>query len=225
VKRLAACNLTPGRRVLPVKIFLYSLMLTDNHIAAISALCGKEPYDTEVSLIENAADVVTEGPDGWVDDVRDSIRAVGYRLKLVDLREHLEKPDGLEPTLSSSDVIWIGGGNMYYLRWLLMRTAADRLITEVVRKGTVYCGWSAGACVAGPTLVDGERMDDATRAREVVYEGLNLVDFVVIPHIDNDHFAEASYEWNNKLISRGIQTIPLKDDQGIVVSGKTIRII
>ena len=50
------------------------------------------------------------------------------------------------------DAIWISGGNGYYLRWILKETGTDTFIRELLKKGVVYSGWSAGACIAGPTL-------------------------------------------------------------------------
>ena len=58
----------------------------------------------------------------------------------------------LTSKLSSKDALWHGGGNTFYLRWILSNTGADEVITKLVRHGLVYGGGSAGAIVAGPTL-------------------------------------------------------------------------
>lgn len=208
-----------------MKIFLYSLNLTKEHVKAIVDLCKKDQGEISVALIENAADVITEGPDGWLVEIRDSIKKLGFKVSLVDLRQFIGNERLLEEQIRSSDIIWIGGGNMYYLRYILHKTRADRIITQLINAGKVYCGWSAGGCVAGPTLLDGEIMDDVTQAEEKLYAGLNLVDFVMVPHIDNDLFAENAKKWNQKLRDRGFVTIPLKDDQGIVINGENISII
>jgi len=208
-----------------MKLFLYSLMLLGKHIDAIKELCGKEPHDLSVALIENAADVVTEGPDGWVEEIRNSLKLVGFKITLIDLREYFEKLQDLEKVIKNSDVIWIGGGNMFYLRWILRETKADIFIAEMIRSGKIYCGWSAGACVAGPTLLDGEKIDDITQAKKVIYEGMNLVDFVMIPHMDSAYFSESAKEWNARLKSRGVKTIPLNDNQGIKIDDQKIEII
>ena len=67
-------------------------------------------------------------------------------------------------------------------------SGADKIITELVKQGKVYSGASAAAVVAGPTLRHFDALDDPNEAREVIWEGLHLVDFVVIPHVDNEAF-------------------------------------
>jgi len=68
----------------------------------------------------------------------------------VDLRNWRNKREALREKLASKDVIWLGGGNTYYLRWILKETGADDIIINLVQQGKVYAGWSAGAMVAGP---------------------------------------------------------------------------
>jgi dipeptidase E len=208
-----------------MKAFLYSMNLTSVHVTEIEKLCHKSASSIRVALIENAADVVTEGPEGWVEEIRESIMSHGFDVKLIDLREHLSQELMLKKLLSSADVIWIGGGNMYYLRSLLKKSRADLLIQELVSSGTVFCGWSAGGCVAGPTLLYGDEMDDTSKAEELVYPGLMLVDFVMIPHIDNDYFSESAKKWESSLKENGFSTLPLKDMQGVSVNNKSTRII
>jgi dipeptidase E len=208
-----------------LKIFLYSLQLLEHHVTALIELCGKQPSQTRVSLIDNAADVITDGPDGWVVEIRNSIRNLGFNVNVVDLREFIHRPNELETILSASDLLWVGGGNMYYLRWLLREVNADAIIKRLVENGAVYCGWSAGACVVGPTLLEGEKMDDITQAKEVIYEGLQLVDFVMVPHIDSELFSHNAQDWERRLKQRGFKTIPLKDDQAILINEDTLRIL
>jgi dipeptidase E len=199
--------------------------LTADHVTEIEKLCNKSANSIRVALIENAADVVTEGPEGWVEEIRESIISHGFHVNLIDLREHISQESILKNLLSTADVIWIGGGNMYYLRSLLKKSRADLLIQELVNSGTVFCGWSAGGCVAGPTLLYGEEMDDTSKAEELVYPGLLLVDFVVIPHIDNDYFSESAKKWDSTLRENGYSTLPLKDMQGVSVNNKSTKII
>ena len=57
----------------------------------------------------------------------------------------------------------------------------------------VYAGYSAGAVVAGPTLKGIELVDpidewpDDYPNKEVLWEGLGLIDFVIAPHYKSDH--------------------------------------
>jgi dipeptidase E len=65
----------------------------------------------------------------------------------------------------------------------MKETGVEDIIKTFVRKGIVYSGWSAGACIVGPTLRFAETMDDPSQVPEVIYDGINIIDKVVIPHI------------------------------------------
>jgi len=197
----------------------------EKQINVLKGLLGKSKNTITVGLIENAADVVTEGPEGWLEEIRNSIIEYGFQLHLIDLRKFVNDEMSLSEIMKSVDIIWVGGGNMYYLRYLLQITKADKIIKKLVTSGKVYCGWSAGGCVVGPTLLDGENMDDISKAPELIYDGINLVDFVMIPHIDNEYFSNQAKEWSKKLEGRKIKTVQLMDNQAIVVEDNSIRII
>ena len=52
-------------------------------------------------------------------------------------------------------------GNTFVLRAQLARSGADRVIEMLVRSGVVaYAGYSAGACLATPTLIGLDASDD-----------------------------------------------------------------
>ena len=64
----------------------------------------------------------------------------------------------------SSFLIWVNGGNVFLLRRAMQQSGLDNVIIE--RKsddGFVYSGYSAGACVVGPTL-RGAHGDQLTRS-------------------------------------------------------------
>src|SRR5690606_6659047 len=113
----------------------------------------------------------------------------------------------------------------YYLRWLMRETGADEIITGLVRHGKVYAGWSAGACIAGPTLKYLERFDDPKDAPEMTYNGLGLTDAVILPHVDMDDFAEGMQQANQQLQQEGYHTVPLREDQALLVDGDTQTLI
>lgn len=208
-----------------MKLVLYSLNFTNAISNALNELVGKNSKEIKIALIENAADLDQEAPTGWVEEIRTTMIEKGYQIKLVDLRRWLDTKVGLETEFEEIDAIWIGGGNGYYLRWILKETGTDTLIRELLKKGVVYSGWSAGACIAGPTLKYAETMDDPSQVPELIYDGLNLIDKVIIPHTDNEMFAERAWAWSEQLNKEGFKTVPLKDSQALVINGALERIL
>lgn len=207
------------------KLFLYSLAVSAEQHRALAALVGRERREITVTLIENAADVIPNS-DGWVQGIRQGLQHEGYQVEPLDLRNWQNRREALREQLMSRDIVWVGGGHTYYLRWILRATGADDLIKECVGLGKVYAGWSAGAIVAGPTTRYFEAMgDDPAEAPEVVLDGLSLTQSVVVPHIDNADFMDGATEADRQLRRDGFDTVPLRDTQVLVVDGDERRIL
>ena len=207
-----------------MKLFLSSLAISDSQSVELAKLVGKPPKDIKLALIENAADTY-DGSRAWVDSNRAAIQSHNFDVEIVDIRQYKGKLPELKEKLATKDVIWFGGGNTYYLRWLLKDTGVGELVTELVKQGLVYGGGSAGAIIAGPTLKHFEAADDPKEAPEVIYGGLGFTDSVVVPHMDNAKFAAIIHGINNKLKADGYKTVPLGDAQALVVANGGQKVI
>lgn len=202
------------------KLFLYSLSVSREQCVELTRLVGKEPGEIKIAVIENAADIIPNSKD-WLAGFRDMLGVNGYRLELVDLRQWMHKPVLLLEKLTCKDVIWLGGGHTYYLRWILKETGADNIIKDLVSVGKVYAGWSAGSIMAGPTTRYFDAMgDNPEDAPGYVTEGLHLTNTVIVPHLDNADFKEGVQETNRQLLGAGYKTYTLKDDEVYIVEAE-----
>jgi dipeptidase E len=207
-----------------MKLLLYSdYKLSPDQLDVLIELVGKDPQDITIASITNPVDVYED--TDWVKESVGSLEVKGSKAENVDLRQYQGKPDGLREKLASYDVIWISGGHTYYLRWLLRETGADQIIIDLVRDGKVYAGWSAGACVAGTSIHHFEFSDDPKDTPAMIYEGLGLIDGVILPHMNTDDFVAGMTEANKKFIQEGYTTYPLDDGQAVVVNGDELKVI
>jgi dipeptidase E len=156
---------------------------------------------------------------------REMIQSHAFTVEIIDLKQYRDDPDKLKAKLFSADVIWCGGGNTYYLRWLLKETGADKIISEHVKQGKVYGGGSAGAIVAGPTLKHFDAADDTDAVPELIMDGLHFTDSVIVPHMDNAKFASIIHGINDKLKADGYKTVPLGDAQALIIDGESQRVV
>lgn len=208
-----------------MKLFLYSsYLLADAHLRALEALTGKDPAAIRFAVIANAVDVFEEA-EAWIDSSLDALRVHGAQVDNIDLRVWRDDREGLRQTLSDYDIIWVNGGHTFYLRWMLQVSGADAIISALVQAGTVYAGWSAGAIVAGPTLHYFELFDDLKDAPEVIWDGLAMTDLVVLPHMDLPDFADGMREIDQQLQRDGFRTVPLREDQALVIDSDTWQVI
>jgi dipeptidase E len=79
-------------------------------------------------------------------------------------------------------------------RYALAESGADALLVDLLRDDAlVYGGYSAGPCVLGPSLrglelVDEPEAVEATYGAKPVWEGLGVLNFAIVPHVDSpDH--------------------------------------
>jgi dipeptidase E len=211
-----------------MRLFLSSQAISAEQATAFKDLVAKPDSAGPISfaLIENAGDVYEEDKKEWMHINCREIMSHNFDVTHVDLREYVNKKDQLHKDLAGYDVIWLGGGNTYYLRWLLKETGADVVIRNLVKSGTVYGGGSAGAVVAGPTLDNFQDADDPQKAPELILEGLRLSEYVVVPHWQNEKFASVMKHAQSQLAKQGFQTVPITDEQAvIIVDDATPRII
>ena len=206
-----------------MRLLLTSFATSIEHDALIAGLIGKAPSETRVAYIENAHDVYDD--EEALEHGRTDLRSKGYDVALVDLRRWRADRTGLREALTGKDLFVLAGGNPFYLRWLMRVTGADEIITELVRRGTLYVGASAAAVVAGPTLRFFDNQDDPSEAEEVVWEGLGLTQTVVVPHVDNEHFGAGCREAGEQLARAGYATQPITDAQALLIIDGEQRVV
>ena len=94
--------------------------------------------------------------------------------------------------LSEAKTVFISGGNTFYLLQELKRKNLTSYLKERIENGLLYIGESAGSVIAAPDIEYASVIDDETVATELDdYAGLNLVDFYIVPHFEEEPFVES----------------------------------
>lgn len=208
-----------------MKLLLTSNGFTNQAIAdAFFALVGKKPEDTALVFIPTASNVEM-GDKSWLIDDLINIKKQNFQsVAIVDISA---VPENIwRPQLEAADVLFFEGGNSYHLmRWIndsgLIKLLLDMLETKV------YMGLSAGSMVVAPDLdlrllrtIYGEEAEKDSMA------GLGLVDFYVLPHLNNPHFAariEANLKDAMKKIMR--KTYVLDDQSALQVVDGNVEVV
>jgi dipeptidase E len=189
----------------------------------LEELLGKQLQGTSVALISNAKDYYTKrARDFTVDDLVKYMEQLGLKVDLVDLRD-CSDADSVKQKLAGHDLIWAMGGNTYMLRYEMQRSGFDQIIKELLETGVVYGGDSAGALVAGQSIAGVESADEPEFAEEYIADGLNLIPYVVLPHIDNPEFTDVLPIFKKKHQDKDI--IELKDSQAVVFEDNDHRTV
>ena len=142
-----------------------------------------------VVFIETAAEI-EDGDKQWLEDDYNSWVSVG--LDITRYTVSGKTIDELEQDLSNFDILYVSGGNTFYLLQEMQKSGADKVIVKLVQAGKHYVGTSAGSVVAGPDISIIRNLDDESAAPELQdYNGLALTDTVVLPHWGSVHFKES----------------------------------
>ena len=115
----------------------------------------------------------------------------GYEVENFDVSIFSEEI--AKEKLSQAKIAFISGGNTFYLLQELKRKNLTSYLKERIENGLLYIGESAGSVIAAPDIEYASIVDDKTLATELNdYTGLNLVDFYIVPHFEEEPFVESS---------------------------------
>lgn len=204
-----------------MKLYLSSKFIPSPDKLAI--LVGKPLDAISVALIPNANDFFSEHARNYlVNDYMAYLKQLGLNVEIVDLRDYSDD-SALKQKLANYDLIWAMGGNTFNLRYEMKRSGFEKIIRDLLDEGIAYGGDSAGAIVAGISIAGVELADKPEFAKEVVNDGLNLVPFFFLPHIDSPGYAHVVPVF--KGLHQNGSIIELKDSQAVIFDGDSHRII
>jgi dipeptidase E len=159
--------------------------------------------------------------------VRDVSR-LGIEVEMLDLQDYFATGTDLRSRLDTLGGVWVPGGNSFVLRQAMRLSGFDTLVAGMVETDFVYSGYSAGACVLAPTLNGLQDVDDATVTPypgvDVVWEGLAILDYLILPHFRSDHSESADID--KAVAFCKAQAIPyktLRDGEVIVIEDPANR--
>lgn len=146
------------------------------------------------------------------------IRSGGYHGRLVDFgfsRENIRVFDYFSPVdfdaAADIDAVYISGGNTFGTLKRIRESGADRLIIDLVKKGAVYIGGSAGAHIACSSVAHTAKYDSDTVGL-TDHTGLGLFDGILICHYTDERRADYA-----ELLEREKCVIRLRDEDCIVI--------
>jgi dipeptidase E len=199
-----------------MKLYLASVRIPSP--SDLAALLGKPLSTVSVALIPNSKDCFVERARSYlINDFLTYMEQLGLSVEVVDLRNYSDT-EILKQKLASFELIWAMGGNTFSLRYEMKKSGFETIIKRLLDEGIVYGGDSAGALVAGRSIAGIELADKPQFAEEVIEEGLNLIPFFVLPHVDSPGYARVVPVFKD-LHQNGDSIIELKDSQAFVFDG------
>jgi dipeptidase E len=185
---------------------------------AFLELLGKPVDQVSVAVIPTASK--NEKDKAWFEKDIEDLKSTGVAsVEMVDISE-LSKQEWL-PKLESSDVIFVEGGDVYFLRdWAVKSGLADELPRLLQSK--LYVGVSAGTRLLNPDISVAALYYDPDKNPD----GLGLVDFCVIPHMNSERFSDRTPEAiEPKLKDFRYTTYLIDDNTAIKIEGSLMAFV
>jgi dipeptidase E len=213
-----------------MRLYLSSYRFGDR-VDLLLAMVGQ---GAKVGVIANALDAIPVASRAdYARNVYDPVAALhahGFDARSLDLRGYFGRPAALEAELAGFDLIWATGGNAFLLRRAMRQSGFDALIGKFLAADRLaYGGESAGAVVACPNLKGIELMDDPNQLAvgydaSIVWEGLDLLPFHLVPHYDSAHpETEAAEKVTVFMLDQAMAYRTMRDGDVLIRDSQGIR--
>lgn len=162
----------------------------------------------------------------WVQEDRDGLNNNGFIT--FDYTITGKTSEQIKNDLSGIDVIYISGGNEFYLKEKGSGNNFADYVKELVNSGVIYIGTSAGSIIAGTSMAELQNPKDlSTLKNPVDTTGFGLVPYTIVPHWGSINFRSRwlSEETFNYMFSGNTPLVTLNNYQYIEVIGDESRII
>lgn len=202
-----------------MKLFLTSSCISENLRTPFLESFGKNPSTSKCYFIPTASD-----PDEskfYTCKSMDDLVQLGFNPIWYSLQ--FKTTELIKQELADADIVWIGGGNTFYLLEVARKVGFLEVITDLVKnKGVVYGGISAGTLLASPNIESAgwEPYGDPNDVHITDLSALNFVNFTSIVHYSDEY---KSIIEKYKSIEETVYIIP--DGGMIVVEDEKITLL
>ncbi|OGK19268.1 hypothetical protein A2866_01560 [Candidatus Roizmanbacteria bacterium RIFCSPHIGHO2_01_FULL_39_8] len=176
--------------------------------------------EVRVAFITTAAYGDDKNPT-WLEVYRQQLRDYGI-TQIEDLDMRGKKYKRGDKSLQDTDIIFVNGGNTFFLLKWVKKSGFENVIKEHISQGKLYIGISAGSYITCPTIEQATwEHQDRNRYEVTDLTGLNLVPFLITAHYREEY---------RPIIEKAAETtkypiIALIDTQAVLVEGDVWKIV
>jgi len=180
----------------------------------------KPANEVRVAFIITAVYGTDEDP-WWMRQNREQLVNCGIKnIENLDFREKSKQE--LDKALADKDIIYVNGGNTFFLLHWVRKSGFDKLLQKLLDDGKLYVGQSAGSYVVCPTIEVAEwKGGNKNTVGLKDLTALNLIPFLIKAHFEENY--RAIIENAEKNTSYPI--VALYDGQAVLVEDDRYKVI
>lgn len=197
------------------------LFLASSGLEYIKVFVKKDPSDLRMLFIPTAGNLDNDA--WWIKKDQDVLGKMGFQITEFDIAE--ETYENLENALNNTDIVYVAGGNTFYLLQQLQDTGFDKLLTKYVEDGVLYAGASAGSIIAGLDIEPVSVLDEPKKVEGLATtKALGWVRAVPVPHYDMTARTKV-IDGIKKKYEGKFEIVLLTDDEAMVVEGDDWKLV
>lgn len=154
----------------------------------------------------------------WINEDKSILQEFGYKVVDIDITNN--STETTIKKLENIDCLYIAGGNVFYLKQQIEIKKLENEIKRFIYSDKLYIGSSAGSCICSPNLEIYKTLDDQQKAPKIKsIEGLNVIDFEIIPHYGRDKYSDRHKEIIEKYKSK-YKLLTLEDEESMLFKSR-----
>ncbi|MFH1187766.1 MAG: Type 1 glutamine amidotransferase-like domain-containing protein [bacterium] len=178
----------------------------------------KKITDCKIAYIITASKKVND--TSYIERHRQKMDELNFSYTEIDIAGKSE--DELKKALDGHDIVMVEGGNTFYLLKAVRESGFTNVIEELIEKGVVYVGSSAGSYITCPSIVMATWSNRGfDRCGITDYSAMNLVPFLIKAHYTPDMLEMLK----DKAGSLQYPMRVLNDDQAILVRDGEVQLL
>ncbi len=185
----------------------------------ILKILPKPPAEIRVAHIITASRLSNHPK--WRDDEKELMIKLGFTVEDIDVFGKNESD--LFSLLQDKDIVYVQGGDPYYLLKYVKQSGFDNVVKELIQQGKIYIGCSAGTYIACPTIEMAlwKKPLRNTHGLAGNESGMNLVPFLVSVHYESKY---------HDAVKQGIEhtKYPVKvlhDNQALLIKDDSVELV
>src|SRR3989338_8234749 len=156
--------------------------------------------------------------DSYVEKTRQKIGELSFSYTEIDIAGKTEEE--LKKALSVSDILYVEGGNTFYLLKAIRDTGFEKIVKKAIENGLVYWGISAGSYIACPSIIMATWSDRFDRCGVTDWTAMNLVPFFIKAHYTPDMLGTLKEKSNDLQLPLRV----LNDDQVVMMKDGEVQL-
>ncbi|MDR0591274.1 MAG: peptidase E [Candidatus Nomurabacteria bacterium] len=211
-----------------MKLLLTSAGIENGSIKKeLRRLVGKDFAGMKMLFCTTASNYEGGNMSEWLVEDLSKFKDLGFEIDVCDISG--APRENLLPRFEAADIFFFEGGNTQWLRKCIKESMLENKLPRLLKTRT-WVGASAGSCVLCPTILNSVQQLFDEDFNGAPKDGLSLVDFQFVPHLDSPHFPKIRKE-NLENAARSLRELDgrklyvVDDNSAVSVDEDTVRVV